>query len=93
MAYPFAPCPSFAELKARLAKEFDCKYLQLEAQLVDPQGHQRHVFYFERTVDGETIRVVAPDLPDDEIVIYSVTRSICNRLKVDPAAFGLDLGS
>jgi hypothetical protein len=26
------------------------------------------------------------------MVIYSVTRSICQRLKIDPAAFGLDLG-
>ena len=92
MAYPFAPCPTFAEFKARLAEAFNCKYLELEGKLVDPQGNQWHVFYFERTTNGEVLRIPARDLPDTERVIYTVTRRICNRLKIDPAAFGLDLG-
>jgi hypothetical protein len=31
-------------------------------------------------------------IPDDEFVLHSVIGSLCARLQIDPAKFGLDLG-
>lgn len=93
MAYPFAPAVSFAELKARLQREFACRYLRLDGRLIDPDGKERPVYYFERDLgDGNTARATAPDLADDDRVLFSVIRSLCARLKIDPDAFGLNLG-
>ncbi len=92
MAYPFAKALTFAEFKDRLAKEFGCTYIKLDVKLKDPEGKEREVYYFERTVEGQVLRVVAPDLVDGARVLYSVVRSICGKLQIDPAAFGLVLG-
>lgn len=91
-AYPFTPTFQYAVLKERLQKEFDCKLLKLDGQIIDLKSVAHDVYYFEREVDGKKYRAVAPDLPDDEWVLYSVTRSLCARLRIDPANFGLDLG-
>ncbi|MHB8485493.1 MAG: hypothetical protein ACYDCM_07165 [Candidatus Acidiferrales bacterium] len=92
MAYPFARMPTYAELKGRLQKEFGCKYAKAEGTLTDPQGNKHDVYYFERVVGDKTLRANAPDLKDDERVLWSVIRSLCARLKIDPAPFGLTLG-
>jgi hypothetical protein len=92
MAYPFAPTPTYGEFKARLQAEFDCKLLKLYGKLIDPGGQERSVYYFARTVNGQEIRVAAPDLTDDTTILFSVMRSICTRLNIPASAFGLDLG-
>jgi hypothetical protein len=92
VAYPFAKSPFFGEVKQRLEKEFSCKYLQVNGKIVDPEGKEHSVYYFERTVGGKTLRASAPDLTDKDYVLWSVLRSLCARLEVDAAAFGLDLG-
>jgi hypothetical protein len=91
-AYPFAPAPKYAALKERLQKEFGCKLLKVEEKIKDLQGVEHDVYYFERKHKGKTYRAVAPDLPDDTFVLYSVVRSLCARLRIDPANFGLTLG-
>jgi hypothetical protein len=91
-AYPFAKAPTYAELKERLAKEFGCELHEVQGKIVDLQGIQHAVHYFERAVDGKRYRAAAPDLKDDERVLYSTTRSLCSRLRIDPAEFGLVLG-
>ena len=93
MVYPFAKALTYAELKDRLNKEFGCKLVQVSAKLKDSHGKEHAVFYFERTVsDQTTVRVAAPDLKDDDRVLFSVIRSLCNRLKVPLEPFGLTLG-
>jgi hypothetical protein len=92
MAYPFAPTPTYREFKARLQSEFDCKFVKLEGELIDPQGRKRPVYYFERFVNGKPVRVAAPDLTDDTCILFSVMRSVCTRLDIPASAFGLNLG-
>jgi hypothetical protein len=92
VAYPFTPTFTYSQLSDRLQKDFACKFLKAAGNLTHPQGYEHQIYYFERVVDDKTLRAVAPDLKDDEYVFYSVARSLCARLKIDPAAFGLDLG-
>jgi hypothetical protein len=75
-----------------MVKEFNCKYIKLAAKVRDPNGAEREIHYFERKVDKVVIRAVGPDLKDEERVAYSVVRSLCVKLKIDPAEFGLVLG-
>ena len=91
-AYPFTPTCKYAALKERLEKEFGCKLLKVKGKIRDLQGVEHDVYYFERKHQGKTYREVAPDLPDEEFVLYSVIRSLCARLRIEPSKFGLDLG-
>ena len=92
MAYPFSKVPLYGEVKARLEKEFACKYVKVDGKLVGPDGKAHDVYYFERAVKGKILRVNAPDLSDKEYILWSVLRSLCTRLDVDLKAFGLDIG-
>ena len=91
-AYPFCPAPKYSALKERLQQEFNCKLLKVEGKIRDLAGIEHDVYYFEREHEGKTYRAVAPALSDDTYVLYSVTRSLCRRLRINPAAFGLVLG-
>ncbi len=59
--------------------------------LLDPDGNAHEVYYFERVVGKRTLYAPA-DLTDDTMLTPSVLRSICNRLRVPLARFGLVLG-
>jgi hypothetical protein len=54
----------------------------VDRKIKDLQGGEHDVYYFEREHNGKTYRAVAPDLPDEEFVLYSVTRSLCVRLRI-----------
>ena len=91
MAYPFAPAPRFSELKAKLAAE-GCEYKSRALPVQAEDGVDLGpINYFERDVNGE-IRTAVVDIAEDEFVAFSVVRSICAKLGVDPKIFGLDLG-
>ncbi len=90
MAYPFAPCITFHEFKDRLVKEFDCQVKQTPE--VNIKGKSSPVPYFERIVDGQKLSCTFSVSDENDWVAYSVIRSTCSRLKIDPATFGLDLG-
>ena len=49
------------------------------------------IHYFQRNVNGE-IRTAVVDIGEEEFVVFSVVRSICAKLGVDPKLFGLELG-
>jgi len=83
--------PTFAEFKYRLSKEFDCAYKVLPGSLSMADGPAEPVNYFERTIGGETFRKTI-SYPDDERLMPSVIRSVCDALKIDKSKFGLDLG-
>lgn len=82
----------YAALKERLQKEFDCKLRKVEGKIRDLRGVEYDVCYFECKFKCKFYRAAAPDLPDGEFVLHSVIRSLCARLQIDPAKFGLDLG-
>jgi hypothetical protein len=91
-AYPFTPAIKYAALKERLQAEFNCKLLKVEGKIKDLQGGEHDVYYFERSHEGKVYRAAAPDLADETPVLYSVIRSLCTRLHIEPAKFGLNLG-
>jgi hypothetical protein len=91
-AYPFCPAPKYSALKERLQKEFNCKLIKSPHTVKDLEGNEHEIFYFERECSDRVYRAVAPDISDDTYVLYSVTRSLCRRLRIDPANFGLTLG-
>lgn len=92
MPYPFTPTCTYAVLKERLENEFKCKHLKITGTIVDLKGVEHDVYYFERDFEGKKYRAVAPDLQPTDYALHSVTRSLCARLRIDPAKFGLDLG-
>lgn len=63
----------------------------MAATVSDHKGNDLAVFYFERKV-GEETRIAAAHYPDDEVLTFSVIRSVCARLGIDPREFGLELG-
>jgi len=89
LAYPFTQCPTFREFKNTLEKEFGCKFKQKN---IIKNGDPYTVCYFERIVDGDTIQCSVDSYDDEERIVFQVIRSICRRLKIDPAYFGLILG-
>lgn len=68
----------FEEFRTRLNSKFQCTLESLDG-----------IQYLERNIDGTPIQCVV-DLGDDEIMLPSVIRSICRRLKIDPRE--LDIG-
>jgi hypothetical protein len=89
LAYPFAQCPTFRELKNTLEKEFGCKFKQKNlVKNRDPYT----ICYFERIIEGNIIQCSVDSYDDEERIAFPVIRSICRRLKIDPARFGLVLG-
>lgn len=92
MPYPFAPSLTYGEFKARLGSEFGCTFEKLEGRIVDQDGDEHDVYYFSRDVSGEIFTASAPDLSNDTMLLFSVIRSICARLRIPPESFGLDLG-
>jgi len=83
--------PSLGEFRAILEKEFDCKYKKLDGVLVDPDGKEHEVYYFERKIGKKTLFVPA-DVPDDNVLTPSVLRSLCSRLQISLDRFGFILG-
>ena len=61
MPYPFAPLPTFAELRAILEQEFGCEFKKDDSIIVE-LGDSYPVTYFERDMGGEVLTcvVVAP---------------------------------
>jgi hypothetical protein len=93
LPYPFAQCPTLAEFKRILEQDFDARFL--EGPEFNSNDGPCRITYFERTVDGEVIQysVYFEDGNNDDLRIdLHLVRSICTRLKINPARFGLNLG-
>lgn len=89
MAYPFAQCPTFREFKNILEKEFGCQFKQKNML---KNGEPYTILYFERSFDGSIIQCSIDSYNDEDRIAFPVIRSVCRRLKIDPAYFGLTLG-
>ena len=91
MAYPMAPSPTFGELRHRLVTELSCSYGTLQgAKLVINNGAPETISCLSRTVNGTT-RAYAVPYGDDDLLLPSEVRSICQHLDIDPSLFGLSL--
>lgn len=85
MAYPFIQWPTFGEFRARLIDEFGCEYTEIGTVNGSAIG------CLKRTIDGDDL-LYGVVLEDHDRLSPTVIRSICARLGVDVAAFGLTLG-
>lgn len=92
MAYPFAPLLTLSEFAKRLHDEFDCELKESEEALTRDGGRSAPIRYFERKTDEGTLQAVIDQLNDDDMVQFSVLRSLCARLRIPVEPFGLDLG-
>ena len=89
--YPFAPLPSFSEMKAKL-EGYGCVF-HCSGNVNSPEGDSYPLNYIERIVDEQSLTYVfVLDDEDEAKVTWYLIRSICARLKIDPKEFGLDLG-
>jgi hypothetical protein len=91
-AYPFAPLLTLEQLTERLTTEFGCTLTQTKGNLTKEGGSSLPIVYFERQTDQGTLRAVVHVPQHDALIQFSVMRSICAQLRIDPAAFGLELG-
>lgn len=91
MAYPFVPLLTLSEFAKKLHSEFDCELKQTDEPLTRDGGRSVPIRYFERKTAEGTFQVVV-DLNDNDLVQFSVLRSLCAQLRVPVEAFGLDLG-
>lgn len=82
--------PTFGGFREALEQEFDCSFKQIVIPNVNNESFP--IDYFERTVEGKKYLCVVSIENDNEVVTPSVLRSVCKRLKIDPAEFGLHLG-
>ena len=91
MPYPFAPLLTFSEFRKIVEENSDCEYKSLPINVGESSPEIFH--YLEREVNGEMIQCVV-FLKDDEVMFWSVIRSTCARLGIDPRDLdiGLDLG-
>lgn len=92
MPYPFAPLPTFAELKRILEQEFGCEFKQDFLIFNEVSRDTYSITYFERDMGGEVLDcvVIFPD-DENERVQLTLLRSIIHRLQLDPRRFGLEL--
>ena len=91
MAYPFAQLLTLPDFAERLRAEFDCELKETEEPLVREGGRSIPIRYFERTTEEGTFQAVV-DLNDDDMVQFTVLRSLCAQLRIPVEAFGLELG-
>ena len=76
-----------------MEKEFGCEHKSLKDCLKDEAGSMHSIGYFERKLGANDVRTAVIEISEDtEMVLFSVIRSVCSRLGIDPKAFGLDLG-
>ena len=95
MAYPFTQAPTLAEFKSILESEYQARFLEGPQLENKEDGDTYSITYFEREVEGEILQYAVVFDEGDETetrVALHLVRSICQRLKIDPARFGFTLG-
>jgi hypothetical protein len=90
LAYPFTYLQTVAEFRNRLIQEYNCQ-LKTTAAKDKETGQDFNAPYMERTIDGEVLQCSFFFEDDNERPLWSVVRSICRRLRIDPSSFGITL--
>ena len=90
MAYQMVKARTWKAFLQELA-QYDVQLKQSEHALTSPDGEAEHIPYLEREYGIETYRYVVQKLPDDQPLMPSVIRSICQALHLDLAEFGFDV--
>lgn len=91
MAYPLNQMPTFRELRERLEKTYGCQFIHGLATVHQQDGTSFSVACFVRSVEGKKRRCAISFEDWDDRINVEVLRSICQRLKIDPADFDLHL--
>ena len=89
MSYPFTKSPTYKEFISSLEANFNCR---VSKSVVKVNDSSHTIQFIERDIDGKTVRYSISIADDEEMVTFAVMRSVCNRLNIDPAEFGLTLG-
>jgi hypothetical protein len=90
LPHPLAYAQTVAELKDHLRTDYNCEFKTVVVK-DEQNGDDFTSTYFERIVDGKTYTCAVFFENETERPLWSVVRSICNRLKIDPAVFGIQL--
>jgi hypothetical protein len=90
VAYPFGPPIPLATLIQQLCDHHGCELRVSEKAYRDTQSGEveRFRYLFRRTPDGNRVATLPEHTPTTE-EMPSVVRSICTRLDVDYAMFGV----
>lgn len=91
MPYPFARALTFSDFKELLIKDYGCQWKTTEA-LNGETNEKIVVTYLELQINGQTLEYPISIENENEFLMWSVIRSICRRLQIDPSSFGLTLG-
>jgi hypothetical protein len=79
--------PSLGDFIDTCVKIYGAELLTLDFDVEGSFGKIRPRV-LERKVDGETLHVVVPNLPDDVLINFHTVRQMCRRLGVPTEAFG-----
>lgn len=90
MAYPFAQMPTLGQFVRRACSDYGCTHEKGSVTLFGPDGESR-VSALSREENGERKVVVLPFLDDGERLTPHLLRSLCRRLGLPLADFGLVL--
>lgn len=95
MSYPFTPMPNFKDFKKTLEEGYGVKVEKLKGKVIKKQGDERKEYQpsqFVRKLDKRILYAHIPSYIDDEYVFSpDVLASLCRKLEIDPADFGLYL--
>ena len=86
-AYPFAQMPSLGEFVERAQEAYECQLRRSVMHAKGPGG-EGHLSVLHRPGVNS---VVLPDVAEDVRLSLHTLRSLCARLNIPPAEFGLDL--
>lgn len=90
-SYPFAPTPTLAQFLERARAEFGVEVKELTGTFESPSGHDVGRAYLVREVDGKKYVASLPALEAGDRLLHHPLRSLCIRLGIPPAEFGLTL--
>lgn len=90
MPYPFAPQPSFDELFLKL-RGLGVQVTLYPLRFRDLEGEEYQFAEMVRVLDdGRVLPCMQPIPVSDTHPTWSLIRSVCACLEIDPALFGLD---
>ena len=82
MPYPFMKFPTFREVRENLKENYQCHY----------ENDSDDAYFWRELTEGEIVYCEIITASEDKRLHTERIRHICNRLHINPEAFGLTLG-
>jgi hypothetical protein len=92
MPYPFAASPTWRTFLQDLSDKYGVRESKAKMVIISPQKEEFPIYCLERDLGGKTLYVEFQCNSMDERVAPTNLRRICEGLKIDPKAFGFELG-